>query len=487
MLRALAASIILMSTPALAATPSVKPNIVLMMSDDQGWMETGYNGHPYLKTPVLDEMAALGLRLDRFYAASPVCSPTRASVMTGRHANRSGCFGAGWSIRPEEVTLGKLMKDAGYRTAHFGKWHVGAIKEGSPLSPKALGFDENLSHDNFFEINPELSRNGLPAQRIEGESSEILVGEALAFAHKANGEGKPFFIIVWFGSPHSPYVASKEDSAPYAELGSELSQRLGELAAMDRAIGTFREGLDAMGERPDTLLWFNSDNGITQEDIPKAQLKDLYKNAKISGHKSQMQEGGLRVPGIIEWPSVISSPRTSSVPCVTSDILPTLLDIIGLEHPRPERPLDGISLKELLVHGTMNERPSPIGFWGYANKSLDLQNKPWLADASLNEEITMTTKQKDRAKKGRSRKYYFKNYQHPSVCSNLAGPAAWIDGCYKLLKDRQGKKYSLYDLERDPGEKHDIAPEHPEKAKAMRKQLEAWQLSVEKSLTGADY
>jgi arylsulfatase A-like enzyme len=127
------------------ASDKQRPNIVLMMSDDQGWGETSYNGHPYLKTPVLDEMASTGLRFDRFYAASPVCSPTRASCMTGHHANRSGAFGAGWSIRPEEVTLPQLMKDAGYRTAHYGKWHIGAVEKGSPLSPNALGFEGGAS------------------------------------------------------------------------------------------------------------------------------------------------------------------------------------------------------------------------------------------------------------------------------------------------------------------------------------------------------
>ena len=176
------------------------PNVVLMMSDDQGWGETGYNGHPHLKTPVLDEMAATGLRLDRFYAASPVCTPTRASCMTGRHANRSGAFGAGWSIRPEEVTVAQILQKGGYRTAHYGKWHVGAVKKGSPLSPRALGFDENWSHDNFYEMDSELSRNGNPPESFTGDSSEVIVDEALIFAKKVVEEKKPFFIVLWFSN-----------------------------------------------------------------------------------------------------------------------------------------------------------------------------------------------------------------------------------------------------------------------------------------------
>ena len=159
-----------------AATPPPRPNVVLVMADDQAWGETGYNGHPDVRTPVLDEMARTGLRLDRFYAASPVCSPTRASVLTGRHANRSGAFAPNYSTRPEEITLAALLRAAGYRTGHFGKWHVGAVKRESPVNPARMGFDEYLSHDNFFELDPPLSRDGAPPEIHRGESSAIVAG-----------------------------------------------------------------------------------------------------------------------------------------------------------------------------------------------------------------------------------------------------------------------------------------------------------------------
>lgn len=115
-------------------------NIILLMGDDHGWEETGYNGHPFLQTPVLDEMAASGLRLDNFYSAAPVCSPTRGSVITGRHPNRYGTFGANWSIRPEEISIAKILSDAGYSCGHFGKWHLGPVKTDSPTNPGAMGF-----------------------------------------------------------------------------------------------------------------------------------------------------------------------------------------------------------------------------------------------------------------------------------------------------------------------------------------------------------
>ncbi|MFN7891854.1 MAG: sulfatase-like hydrolase/transferase, partial [Pirellula sp.] len=182
-----------------------RPNIVLMMGDDHGWEETGYNGHPHVKTPVLDEMAATGLRLNRFYAAHPSCSPTRASFLTGRHPNRMGTFAPGWSFRPEEVTIAHILSNAGYQCGHFGKWHVGAVKQGSPVNPGAMGFHEWVSHDNFFEMNPALSRNGDPPQVFQGESSDVVVEEAIRFIHSTQQANKPFFTVLWFGSPHEPY------------------------------------------------------------------------------------------------------------------------------------------------------------------------------------------------------------------------------------------------------------------------------------------
>ena len=409
-----------------SAAESRWPNIVLIMSDDQGWGETGYNGHPHLKTPVLDEMAATGLRMNRFYAASPVCTPTRGSVLTGRHANRSGAFSWNWSIRPEEVTIAQVLQNAGYRTAHFGKWHVGAVKKGSPLSPNSLGFDQSLSHDNFFEMNPVLSRNGEAPKRIKGEGSAVVVDEALKFARKVHAEENPFFIVIWFGSPHDPYSGLKEDIALYEELGEPISHRFAEITAMDRAIGSFREGLNKLGERKNTLIWFNSDNGITHEGIPEDQMQDLF-NGELRGRKGSVAEGGLRVPGIIEWPKVIDSPRVSDVAAVTSDIMPTLLDLLGLEHPEPNRPLDGVSLKRLIVNGKMDERPQPIGAWTYKH-AREGDYEPWIADREVCEMITMTTRQIARREeaKGDYQRDQFINFKHPVAKKSFTSPAAWI-------------------------------------------------------------
>ena len=182
-----------------------RPNIILCMGDDHGWDETAYNGHPHLKTPVLDEMAAKGLRLDHFYSAHPSCSPTRGSVLTGRHPNRYGTLAPNWSIRPEEITIAQILRKAGYACGHFGKWHMGPVKAHSPTNPGAMGFDHWLSHDNFFEMNPYLSRNGGAPEQFQGEGSEIIIDETIRFIDKAKQKGRSFFAVVWFGSPQDRF------------------------------------------------------------------------------------------------------------------------------------------------------------------------------------------------------------------------------------------------------------------------------------------
>ncbi|MBL9213174.1 MAG: sulfatase-like hydrolase/transferase [Opitutaceae bacterium] len=471
----------LAATAAGIAAQPARPNIVLLMSDDQGWGETGYNGHPHLKTPVLDEMARTGLRLDRFYAASPVCSPTRASVMTGRHANRSGAFAPNWSTRPEEITIAQILRQAGYRTGHFGKWHLGPVKRESPLNPNRMGFDEYLSHDNFFELNPPLSRNGAAPEIVPGESSEVIVAEAIRFARRVRSEDRPFLIVIHFGSPHSPYSGRPEDIAPYAYLGSPLSERFAEIAALDRAVGQFRSALRELQVRDNTLVWFNADNGMTWEGVPDRQRKDQF-NAGWRGHKGELYEGGVLVPGLIEWPAVIRAPRTSAVRAVTSDILPTVLDLLGLKHPAPQRPIDGISLKALLVDGTMRERPSPIGFWKYAAQQ-ESRNERWIS-ADLARGTTPTT---------RNPAIDFQNFRHPVArTADFGGEAAWTDNRYKLItgegrRAKAGARTELYDLIADPRETRDLAAEHPDVVARMTRELHAWQRSVERSLSGADY
>ncbi len=386
-----------------SARAADRPNIILLMGDDHGWEETGYNGHAYLQTPVLDTMAAAGLQLDRFYAAHPSCSPTRGSVLTGRHPNRYGTFAPNWSIRPEEITIAHLLREAGYATAHFGKWHVGPVKAASPTSPGAMGFDEWLSHDNFFELNPSLSRNGEPPRRFEGESSGIIIDEAIRFIDASKQSRKPFLVVVWFGSPHEPYSGLEKDLALYGNLskkyvqktvsltsnetglpvqrplGDVLRERYAEITAMDRAIGTLRNYLKDEGLRENTLLWYFSDNGTPSSGLAETPLR---------GQKGTMYEGGIRVPGIIEWPARIPTPRVSQIATVTSDILPTVAALAG--QPVPNRTLDGVDL-EPLIDDRMISRPKPIFFWRFNVEGLVGREKKPYIDPKLQEGTTPLT------------------------------------------------------------------------------------------------
>ena len=473
-----------------------RPNIILLMGDDHGWDETGYNGHPHVKTPVLDQMASTGLRLDRFYSAHPSCSPTRGSVMTGRHPNRYGTFSPGYSIRPEEVTIAQLLNKAGYTCGHFGKWHLGPVKAASPTNPGAMGFDEWLSHDNFFELNPVFSRNGGPPQKFEGESSEIVIAETIQFLARVQQQDKPFFAVVWFGSPHEPYSGLAKDLALYNDLPGEysdkevkltsnetgqptkrplrdvLQERYAEITAMDRSIGQLRDWLKREELKDNTLLWYCGDNGTPGDGIVTSPYR---------GQKGNMYEGGIRVPGVIEWPSRITRPAASQVNAVTSDMMPTLCKLTGTS--LPDRPLDGIDLSPV-IDGQMAERPGPIGFWECDAKA-DGSNEPYI-DAELQRGTTPLVKMM-----GDIFTRNFRNYHHPAITEqDFAGSRVLLSNRYKLImrSQRGGQSTSeLFDLHDDPAETKNLIETKPKIAVAMQSELRDWQQSVLNSLTTADY
>ena len=472
------------------------PNIILLMGDDHGWDETGYNGHPHLKTPVLDEMAATGLRLDRFYSAHPTCSPTRGSVMTGRHPVRYGTFVPNCSMRPEEITVAHLLGKAGYRCGHFGKWHLGPVKASSPTSPGAMGFDEWLSHDNFFELHPTLSRNGAKPETFKGESSEIVIRETIDFLKKSQASKKPFFAVVWFGSPHEPYSGLESDLAIYDDLPKEyadkqfkltsnktgkptkrplrdiLRERYAEITAMDRSIGQLRDWLKQEGLRDNTVLWYCGDNGTPGDGIITSPFR---------GKKGNMYEGGIRVPGVIEWPAKITKPSVSKMNSVTTDMLPTLCKLANAK--LPARPLDGIDLNPM-IDGRMTERAKPIGFWSF-DGSADAKNKPYIA-AELQRGTTPLVKMM-----AGIHTRNFRNFHHPIITDDdYSGARVLLGNQYKLVvhgNRGQPSKTELFDVRSDPGETKNLANDLPKVVTAMQLQFKDWQHSVLKSLTGADY
>ena len=456
----------------MVALAADRPNIVLIMCDDLGWGDVGFNGNKVIRTPHLDTMAKQSLRFERFYAAAPVCSPTRGSCITGRHPYRYGVYFANTGhMKPEELTLAELLKKHGYATGHFGKWHLGTLTKteteanrGGPRGvknfspPQVNGFDVCFSTESKVPTyDPMLRPKGNhgkkwwdPAkengpygtgywdekgkrvtENLRGDNSRVIMDRAIPFMRSAAQNDQPFFTIIWFHTPHLPVVAGPEYTQMYADQEKYAQHYYGCITAMDEQVGRLRMELRALGVANNTLVTFCSDNG------PEGQANNAPGTAgHLSGRKRSLLEGGIRVPGLIEWPGKVR-PGNTAIPAVTSDYLPTILDIIGAE-PADNRPIDGISLLPL-IQGKMKERGKPIGFQSSGQVALI----------------------------GDRYKIYGKG--------SKKNPASKVPA----LK--------LFDLVNDPAEKNDLAAEHPEVVKQMTLALEAWRASCRHSDAGKDY
>ena len=445
------------------------PHIVVVLADDQGWGDVGYNGHPVLQTPQLDEASAKGLRFDRFYAAAPVCSPTRASVLTGRHPNRIGVFKWGYPMRPQETTLAEALEARGYATAHFGKWHLGSVRRSSPAHPGKNGFDDWLSAPNFFDNDPILCREG-QAVPCKGESSVLVVDETLAWMRERLADGAPLFAFVCFGSPHSPHRAAEEDRAVYEGLSAKLQNFYGEITGIDRAFGALRRGLDELGIRENTVLWYLSDNGA----LPRVGNTGGHR-----AHKGKVYDGGLLVPSFVEWPARIRKARRTNLRCNTSDLYPTMLELAGGEID--DRVRDGRSLAALFDGEELAAQP--MGFWDRRAKGIrcasDERMKALLEAQREGRELEPDEVSLRAAALP----------EEPHSLEHFPGHAAWIDEGWKLhrIENAKGLRFELYDLERDPKEERDRHADEGERATRMRAALEAWLRSVVRSYNGADY
>ncbi len=407
-------------------------NFILVMADDQGWGQTGYYEHPVLKTPHLDEMASKGLRFDRFYAGGPVCSPTRATVLTGRTHDRTGVFDHGYALRKQEKTLPQAMKKAGYATGHFGKWHLNGLRgPGVPVLPKdpngpeAFGFDHWLSVTNFFDLNPVMSRQG-KFEDFKGDSSEIIVEEALKFMDKQVKADKPFFCVIWYGTPHSPWMALEKDLQEFDQLEGNSRAHYAELRAMDRSIGTLRAGLRKMNVEEDTLVWFTSDNG----GLPKINPTTT---GGLRDFKGSLYEGGIRVPAIIEWPKGINKFRTTKFPAGAVDIFPTIAEIAGLPDSSMRQPQDGQSLLQLMKKD-VGPRGNPLIFRSRARMAI-------------------------------------------------------IDNDWKIISQPRGdkRKIELFNLAEDPSESNDLFEPDHDQVTRLRKTLVDARTSIDRSVQGKDY
>jgi len=439
----------------LDAAPGEKPNVILAMTDDQGWGDTGYNGHPFLKTPTLDAMARSGLRFDRWYSGAPVCSPTRGSCITGRHPYRYGILFANVGHMPkQEVTLAEALKTQGYTTGHFGKWHLGTLttkvkdsNRGRPgdrshyAPPWDNGFDACFSTEAKVPTWNPMKKPGSdqpygtfywdgPERRVtdnlEGDDSRVIMDRAVPFIRKAAADRKPFLAVVWFHTPHLPVVAGPRHKKLYESVKGAHPDYHGCITAMDEQMGRLRKELRDLGIADNTMLWFCADNG------PEGRKGKAPGSAgPLRGRKRDLFEGGVRVPGLLEWPARVKTPRAVATPCSTCDYFPTVLDALGFTLKGQPEPVDGLSLLPL-IDGKTTERPRPIGF------------------ESRNQ-------------------------------------LALIDNRYKLIRRGKSAPWMLFDLVDDPAESRDLAAEKPDVVKTMAATLLAWQASCTRSRVGADY
>jgi len=424
----------------LAIVAQAAPNVVMLLSDDLGWKDIGSYGGP-VNTPALDELAQKGVRFTDFYAGSAVCSPSRATLMTGRHHIRTGVYS--WIFDPEqrshllerEITLAEVLKQAGYATAHFGKWHLGLPygKYEKP-TPDVHGFDYWFATENNAlpsHHNPtNFYRNGEAVGKLEGYSCQLVVDEAIDWLDTHRENDPPFFLNVWFHEPHQKIAAPDEISQKYGDPESQPATYSGTIDNTDRAIARLLAKLKKIGVEDDTLIIYASDNGSYRAD----------RVGNLRGKKGSNWQGGIRVPGIFYWPGNISAGQVQSAPAGLVDVLPTVCGLLGIAPPQGVY-LDGSDISALLTgKPDQFERHQPL-FW-HLQKS-----RPIVAlrdgDYSLVAEP-----------------------DYPLSTTNMFNEE-WIP----TIKMGSYKNYQLHNLKDDPGQENDLAAAQPEVLERMKKQL----------------
>lgn len=451
------------STGALTGAPATPPNVVLVVTDDQGYGEVGRMGHPWIDTPALDALFEDGLWLSHFRTASPVCSPTRASLLSGEDPNRTGTFAWGHPLRDPALTLPGALARAGYATGHFGKWHLGSVRAGDATSPGALGFDSWASSPNFFDRDPYLSVNGV-VERAVGGGTDAVTDRAIEHMRAARSQGRPFFTVVWYGDPHVPHVAAEDDLARVRdEVPDAARAYCAELLGIDRGVERLRGALEELGVAHDTILWFTSDNGPRAPGPAAA-----FATAGLRGDKGTLWEGGVRVPSLVVWPRSIEGGRVSDVAASSCDLLPTLLALLGIDAgTRSSRP-DGVDLSGELLgapRGPDLARRTQ-GFW-----MPPVRGRVQHADAILAAMAAGEVHPEEPLPQ-----------VDPTLfeAEHLEGRAAWIEGTLKLQRFGAGGdwRYELHDLWSDPDESLDLAAERPELVARLAADLDAWMRDV---------
>jgi len=427
-----------------------KPNVVFILADDLGYTDVACYGSKFYRTPNIDRLAAEGLRLTDGYSCGPNCQPTRAALMSGQYGPRTGVYTVGsidrfpWRTRPlrpvdnaaklplETFTLGQAIKDAGYATGLFGKWHLG---QDDAHHPSKRGFDEAIvsmgRHFDFKTIPPVDVPPG-------AYLADFLTDKAVDFI--ARHKDEPFFLALHHFGVHAPYEAKPEVVARFVgtrpEGGHHDTTYAAMIASVDESVGRVLKAIDDLGLGEDTLVIFTSDNGgvggYARAGVQAG--REITDNAPLRGGKGMLYEGGVRVPYVFRWTGKIPAGTTSDHPINSVDLYPTLLEVSG---GRARSTLDGTGYLRLLTSGG-RERPGRDALY-----------------------------------------WHFPGYLGAARGNWRTTPAGAIrDGDWKVVEFFETGKVELYNLRDDPGEAHDLAAANPEKAGALHAKLVDWRKHV---------
>lgn len=424
---ALLAAALIHSAASLWAT---QPNIILIVADDLGWKDLGFQGATDLRTPNLDRLAREGARFEQFYV-QPMCTPSRAALLTGRYPMRYGLqtmvipSKGTYGLSADELLFPQVLGAAGYKTAIIGKWHLGHAD--SRYWPRQRGFDYAygavLGEIDYFTHDAhgvtDWQRDNEPV-REKGYVTSLLGDDAVRLIEGRRDEGRPFFLYLAFTAPHAPYQAPEEYVERFAGIPDKTRRTYAAMiACMDDQVGRVVEALENTGQRGDTLIIFHSDNGGTRDArlTGEGKVESIpCDNGALRGGKGQLYEGGTRVPAFANWPGRIPPGTVVDTPVHVVDILPTLASLAGASTKKC-LPLDGTDISGALLRGEPTGRTEVV--------------------------------------------YNIEPFR-----------AAIREGDWKLVwRTLLPSKAELFNLADDPGETRDLAPEHPRKVQELQARI----------------
>ena len=469
--------------------PQVRPNVVLIVADDMGYGDLGCFSDGTVRTPHLDRLVEEGTSFRQHYSASPICSPARASLLTGRYPHRTGAITQHEvhgldRIALREVTIADAFRAAGYRTALVGKWHNGTLD--ARFEPNARGFDEFTGFcggwTDYYRYH--LRRNQATFGSQGTYLTDLLTQEAVDFIRRQ--ASSPFFLYVPYNAPHSPFQAPSGTVARYRDKGLSriVATTYAMIERMDQDIGRVLGELDRLGLANNTIVAFTSDNGPAFFNPPymleegEPTFNERY-NAGLRGSKGWIYDGGIRVPMVLRHPGVVPAGRFEDSLAHFTDWMPTLLSMAGISRPGGQA-LDGHDLSPLLEGRGLAHEPRQFWQWNFywpdIGTNAAIRDGRWKLVRPMirgtrffRDELCVS--EEDRARTAAFVEADIKHKEDPQSIQDLIP--------VPRLRPQRPEEPQLFDLAADPGESKDLAPDHPGRVRRMLAQLERWFEGVE--------